>query len=198
MSDSTSELVDDLEDATNILVMERHSDEASHDVHETLLSTMTEGRNDVLVVTFSSPDSWLNAWAEHVSHDDSNLGLIWLTETEGREGTHGQAQVRSVDPRDLTGVGMAIQDFFDAVPSNSTAATVCFDSLTEILAYTSVSTLFRFVRVLTQQMNKADAVAHYHIDPVAHDQQSLARLTPPFDARIECGEDTPVSVTTRY
>ena len=94
---------------------------------------------------------------------------------------------------------MAVRDFFDGVTTSPRPAVACVDSVTELCEYNEVRTLFRFLRVVTQQVQSEGATAHFHVDPVAHDQQSLARLKPPFDAHVEIGaEEDNVSVSTPY
>lgn len=199
MSDAHSDIADELSAASNVLVLEDGSSSVQERVHETLLGGLSDEPTDVLAVTFSQPEPWLDAWADRLPTDDANLGLVQLTETGGWEGKRGSAHVRSVDPSDLTGLGMAVRDFFDGVVSSPRPSVACFDSVTGLCEYNEVRTLFRFLRVVTQQVQTAGATAHFHLDPVAHDQQSLARLKPPFDAHVEidAGEDS-VSVSTPY
>lgn len=199
MSDVHADLSAELSAASNVLVLEDGSSSVRERVHETLLGGLSDEPTDVLAVTFSRPEPWLDAWADRLPTDDANLGLVQLTETGGWEGKRGSAHVRSVDPSDLTGLGMAVRDFFDGVASSPRPPVACFDSVTGLSEYNEVRTLFRFLRVITQQVQTAGATAHFHVDPVAHDQQSLARLKPPFDAHLEIGpEDEHVSVSTPY
>ncbi|MCG1002996.1 MULTISPECIES: hypothetical protein [Halobacterium] len=188
MSEHALDIADDLDGVSNVLLMEDGSASANERVHEALLSGLDSEAADVLVVTFAGADTWLDAWEDSVSTESAHLGLVQLTENDVDEGRRGGAYVRSVDPTDLTGLGMAVRDFFDGVGSRSNPTVVCFDSVSELTAYHDVRTLFRFLRVVTQQINQADAVGHFHLNPVAHDDQSLARLTPPFDAAVEYSE----------
>jgi hypothetical protein len=199
MSEVHPEVGEAMEAASNVLVLEDGSSSVRERVHETLLGGLSDEPTDVLAVTFSQPEPWLDAWADRLPTDDANLGLVQLTETGGWEGKRGSAHVRNVNPRDLTGLGMAVRDFFDGVASSPRPTVVCFDSVTGLSEYNEVRTLFRFLRVVTQQVQTEGATAHFHVDPVAHDQQSLARLKPPFDAHVEvgAGEDS-VSVSTPY
>jgi len=187
MSDCHPDVGGLLGSASNVLVLEDGSSSTLERVHESLLGGLSEEPTDVLVVTFSRPEPWLDAWADRLPTDGANLGLVQLTETDSWEGRQGSAHVRSANPKDLTGLGMAIRDFFDGVASSPRPSVVCFDSLTGLSEYHEVRTLFRFLRVVTQQVQTEGATAHFHIDPVAHDPQSLARLKPPFDAHVEVG-----------
>lgn len=197
MSEAVSELRSELGDASNVLVLEDGSASAQQRVHEALLGCANEPR-DVLAVTFSQPEPWLDAWSDYLQTDGANLGLIQLTENDLPKGRRGGAYVRPMDPNDLTGLGMAIRDFFDGVESNPRPAAACFDSVTSLAAYHDVPTLFRFLRMVTHQVQAEDATAHFHVDPVAHDAEALAKLKPPFDAHVEVDSGGSVSVTTPY
>jgi len=199
VSDVHHHLSTELSSASNVLVLEDGSSSVRERVHEVLLGGLSEEPTDVLAVTFSRPEPWLDAWADRLPTDDANLGLVQLTETGGWEGRRGSAHVRTVDPSDLTGLGIAVRDFFDGVASSPRPTVACFDSVTGLCEYNEVRTLFRFLRVVTRQVQSEGATAHFHIDPVAHDPQSLARLKPPFDVHVEVGTgEEEVSVSTPY
>lgn len=62
---------------------------------------------------------------------------------------------------------------------------MCFHSITALLQYADLSCVFRFLHVLTRHVDTVDGVAHYHIDPTAHDAQTLATIETLFDTVIE-------------
>ncbi|GGL64608.1 hypothetical protein GCM10009039_23180 [Halocalculus aciditolerans] len=44
---------------------------------------------------------------------------------------------------------------------------------------------FQFLHVMTVKLSREGAVAHYHLDPDAHDKQTVGTLTQLFDAVLE-------------
>lgn len=88
-------------------------------------------------------------------------------------------------PGDLTGLGMRFSEEIGDVDDRSDHITVCFNDLTTLLQYTDLQTVFRFLHVITGQVRTADARAHYHLNPLAHDDQTLNTLLQLFDAAIE-------------
>lgn len=197
MSKTVSEAHGELAGVSNVLVLEADGSETPERVHGALFDDEHEPR-DVLAITFSQPDGWLDAWPDSLHADEANLGVIQLTEASPPEGVRGGAYVRPVDPNDLTGLGMAVRDFFDGVADSPRPAAVCFDSLTALLAHHDVPTVFRFLRLVTHQVDSEGATAHFHVDPAAHDAQALAKLKPSFDAHVEVDSGGGVSVTTPY
>ncbi|MBX0295873.1 DUF7504 family protein [Haloarcula nitratireducens] len=85
-------------------------------------------------------------------------------------------------PSDLTGLGITLSQSFSAHDD----VVVCFDSLTALLQYVDLPTVYEFLHAVTGQLDAADAGAHFHVDPTAHDRQTVDALASPFDAVVEC------------
>jgi hypothetical protein len=71
---------------------------------------------------------------------------------------------------------------------------VCFNSVTSLLQYADLQRAFRFLHVVTGRVKTVGGVGHYHLDPDAHDSQTLATLKGLFDAVVEVEEDGSLSV----
>mgnify|MGYP000591950780 CR=1 FL=1 len=100
------------------------------------------------------------------------------TETE----TADDVTVKSVStPDDLTGLGITLSQAL----STHEDAVVCFDSLTVLLQYVDTETAYEFLNALTGHLYAADARAHFHLDPAAHDTQTVDALASLFDAIVE-------------
>lgn len=74
--------------------------------------------------------------------------------------------------------------------------TICFDSITPLLQYVDSKQAYRFLHTLGGHIQSANAVAHYHMDPVAHDEQSVALVTSLVDAVVEIEESGDWTITT--
>jgi len=85
------------------------------------------------------------------------------------------------NPGDLTGLGVSIMDRFSDWESDDAAVSVCLHSITPLLQYNTLDEVFHFLRIVTDEVASAGAVAHYHLDPTAHDEQTRQRLLPLFD-----------------
>ena len=93
--------------------------------------------------------------------------------------------VRTVsNPGDLTGIGIAIAEFLDALPEDATPA-VCLDSLTTLLQYTGRTRVNRFLQVCTGRVRAADGTLHCHVDPDAHGDDTMATIEGLFDVVVD-------------
>jgi hypothetical protein len=120
------------------------------------------------------------------------LGVITVGDGPSPEVT--DAETRSVSSAsDLTGLGIEIDD---VIESWAAPVTVCFDSLTSMLQYVEFETAYEFLHATTGRFYAADARAHYHIDPAAHDQAHVAGITSLMDAVVTL-EDGEPAVRTR-
>lgn len=160
----------------------------------------------VLYVTLvQSPDRRLDAWRAHAGEPPSTVGFVTAGEPAtptrsavrgatgdaGRAGPPGVPVETVAEPADLTGLGIAVGKVLDRWDDGRRPA-VCLHSLTPLLQHADHERAFRFLHTLTGRLRRAGAAAHYHLDPGAHDRQTLHTLHPLFDAVVEAGEDRTV------
>ncbi len=84
-------------------------------------------------------------------------------------------------PDSLTEYGVALTRVFEDVDG---PVLVELDSLTALLQHTTLDAAFRFVHVLSGRVDREQAVLVATIDPGAHDEQTVATMTQPFDVAI--------------
>lgn len=188
-----------LGDASNILLLGSMLDARTRELHDALLSRLGAHRGDVLGVTFQSPTRWIRVWGDEPDAYAGEIGIISFSETPPHStGLPDGVSATTVNPTDLTGIGMKLTQYLTDW-GQTEATTVCFDSITELLQYTDLKSLFRFLRVVTRRIEYVGGVAHFHMDPSAHDRQTLATMSSLFDAVVEWrSEDDEISVSTRY
>jgi hypothetical protein len=63
--------------------------------------------------------------------------------------------------------------------------------------YVDVETAYEFLHAITGQLYAAAARAHFHIDPTAHDQQTVDSVASLFDAVVTLGDGEP-SIRKRH
>jgi hypothetical protein len=109
----------------------------------------------------------------------------------------GNMTVNTVSsPSDLTGLGMHISEQLSEWDGDGNRIVLDFDSLTTLLEYAPRESVFKFMHVLKGRVDSADAVAHYHMDPAAHEPQEISTFKSLMDAVIEV-EDGEWSVASR-
>lgn len=87
--------------------------------------------------------------------------------------------VTVTEPGDLTGIGIAVRDHVEP------GVRLCFDSVTAMLQYVELERAYTFLSSLLGGLWSAGARAHFHLDPAAHDDRTVAVVTSLFDARVD-------------
>lgn len=109
---------------------------------------------------------------------DSDAILVAPTEQE----SYGDALVYTVAaPDNLTEYGVALTEILE---DHDEPLYIRIDSLTALLQHVSLNDAFRFIHVLSSRVARENAVLEARIDPGAHDSQTLATMTQPFDVAI--------------
>jgi len=191
-----------LEGATNILFLGRLGNRDTEAGCMQLLGIENPQDTTVLSVTFTdTPGQRFEVWRTH--NGDPLPGRIAVVTTNdlapasAPDPEAATVDIRTVsDPGDLTGIGIEIGEHLDAWAETDTELVVCFHAVTTVLQYAGVQTAFRFFHVLTSQIRGTGAIAHYHLDPDAHDRQTLATLRSLFDAVVAVDDDGDLTVRT--
>ena len=183
----------DLEGASNVLVLTGSLDDTARESYYGTLLPEDPSSVDVLAVDYRrTPEQYLEEWRRYVDGRPRRCGIICVDDSirsSGDGGEVGPGAVACVEsPTDLTGLGIKVGNYLESHGGSDTLVT--FDSLTMLLQYVERERAFRFLHVLGDRVEEADAVAHYHTDPKAHDEQEIATLSSLFDAvaRFEDGE----------
>ena len=183
-----------LSERGNLLVLTSSFDSAGVEACGDLLTDGDTAETTIVAVTYRrSAREWIEQWYDHaeapparglvVGVGDGTAASLDDLDVPGRD--HWTAT--AVDNAgDLTGLGIAVSDLLDRT---SGPVRFCFDSLTALLQYNDLKPAFRFCHALRGRVEAADAVGHYHLDPAAHDEQTLATVMGLFDASIEPGDD---------
>lgn len=140
---------------------------------------------------FRSSAAALDVWDEHVGLEPASKTVIDVDAGARSAPTAGATADRTTvervaDPTDLLTIGRLLSRRLDR-PGESV---LCFRSLTDILQYVEEGVVFRFLDVLTDAVERSDAVAHYHVDPDAHEHETLRTFEVHFDAVIDPREDS--------
>ena len=196
-----------LDDATNVLVLSDGLDgDARASYYDTFLPAAPADLRVLAVEYTRGPDGWLGEWRRHVGNSPAETAIVSVNDgtrsaSAGVDPTVYQGDgtgcaVSVVEsPDDLTGLGITVgghlKRWEDAGPT-----LVTVDSLTVLLQYVDLKRAFRFLHVLVNRVKAAGAAGHYHMDPAAHDEQTVATLASVFDA-VARHEDGEWTFTTR-
>jgi hypothetical protein len=93
----------------------------------------------------------------------------------------GVETVKINNPNDITRLGIVVSGTINEWSDADGAISFCYDSINVLLNYRDVKRTFRFLHVLLRTLRRGDAVAHFHVDPLAGDPQEINTLKPLFD-----------------
>ena len=85
------------------------------------------------------------------------------------------------NPNDITRLGILVSGMLDDWADHDATTVVCYDSVNVLLEYKDVQNTFRFLHVFLGTLESADAIAHFHADPLASTPQKINTLKPLFD-----------------
>ena len=159
-----------------------------------LYSIMYNGaaRNDNAVITVTTRESATHIleWFKEnkLALPLSRIGIVdCVTKTLGGAAVENENIKIASSPVDLTGIGVKISQFFEEyfMKKNIRKTQLHINSLSTILMYSNIQTVFRFLHVFTGRIKAAGALGIYVIESGMHEEQSIATLKQLFDGMIE-------------
>lgn len=176
-----------LRTASTVLVFDSPFSQPDTSVCPSLCQCGTSETVNVLSVLLTeSPREYLWSWDRAVEERPDRLDIVQV-DPGSAPGTPADAAAvveRIGSPSDLTGLGVAITSWLSDQTDDAEIA-VCFDSVTSLLQYVDLDRVSRFLRELANQFDAVDATAHVHVDPKAHDRQTIGTLVSLFDDVLE-------------
>ncbi|MBX0324664.1 recombinase RecA [Halomicroarcula sp. F13] len=131
------------------------------------------------------------------SGDTPTLGVVdAVSETIGQSVAGDRDTKYTSSPRDTSGIGSKFSEFVESyyTARGIERTRVLVDSLTPLLVYSNLQSVFRFVHVFTSRVDNADAVGFYTVTATAHDDETIASLTQLFDGTVELHGDGTATV----
>jgi len=146
--------------------------------------------NAVITVTTRESANHILEWFKERNLDIpmSRIGIIdCVTKTLGGATTENENIKIASSPVDLTGIGVKISQFLEEffMKKNTQKIQLHINSLSTILMYSNIQTVFRFLHVFTGRIKAAGALGIYVIESGMHDEQAVATLKQLFDGMIE-------------
>lgn len=144
-----------------------------------------EGYSGIYITTRDLPDDVLKWFKDDI--DFKILDCVTKTMSEDLPDTEN---IKRVSVMDLTGITSNLNSFLEDVwRGGNKQVVVVFDSLSTLLMYSNLQTVFRFLHILVARIKSADAVALYIIEQGMHDEATTATLKQLFSGAIELKEE---------
>lgn len=207
-SNTYTKIHGELNEASNVLLL---APSMGNDADELCLNLFAEAdvsNTNAMMVTYTkTPDSCAQEWADYVGKRPANMKILSVGDTTRSAATQSVSNTAHTakpglvetiaNPGDLTGLGIKVSEQLELWKDTGNRSAICFHSLTPLLQYVDLQTAFKFLHVFTGRIANIDGVAHFHIDPDAHDTQTINTLKSLFDAIVEDKGDGDWSVTTK-
>ena len=151
------------------------------------------GEGAIMVTTKDSGDRLLSQFEEREQYDGRPVAVVdTVTRQQGVGDVHDSDRIKyTSSPVDMTGIGIKLSSFLEAFYSDRGIRKnrVMLHSLSTLLMYSDLQTVFRFLHVFTGRIQSVDGLGLYCIDSTAHDDQTMNTLKQLFDGIIETSED---------
>lgn len=190
--------IEDIGRGDSVLLLAPTFGAAEPDFCSTLLKNGGNEDRAVLFVTLTdNPTERIDFWEEHVGELPTLTRFVHTGELHNSAEAADPDAVRVVrNPSNLTQLGVEITEALGELKAVSDDIAICFRSLSALLQYASPNQAFQFMQVLTDHFKHAGAVGHVHMNPDAHDKQTVATFTQVFDVVVELEEDGSHTITS--
>lgn len=147
----------------------------------------------IVVTTKDSARRIIDEYAAQVGDvDEANFAIVdAVTQQQGGNVELDHDWVRyASSPVDMTGMGIRLsellEEFYEVRGLERNR--ILLYSLSTLLMYSDLQTVFRFLHVLTGRVGYVDGLGVYVIDSTAHDDRELSTLNQVFDAVVHVEE----------
>ncbi len=183
----------EIDPGTNVLIAGPPLTGKRRIAFDILASGANRGDGSIVVTTKDSADKVLESFDDHVGDGvDPDVGVVdCVTKQRGIGTIDDDPRIKyASSPVDMTGIGIKLseflQEFYEA--RGLTENRVLLHSVSTLLMYSDLQTVFRFLHVFTGRIQSADAMGVYVIDSTAHDDQTMNTLKQLFDGVLELEE----------
>ncbi|MEF8815127.1 MAG: ATPase domain-containing protein [Halovenus sp.] len=165
---------------------------------EALAQGADEGEGSVILTSRDSADRVLADFRSVLADPESaHIGIVdCVSQHQGQSTSDSDLVKYASSPKDMTGMGIKFSEFLEEFYGERglEQTRVAVDSLSPLLVYSDLQTVFRFMHVLTGRIEDAGAVGVHIVDSTAHDAETRNTLKQLFDGIVEVDEDRSVSM----
>ena len=183
----------EIEPGTNVLIAGPPLTGKRQLAFDILASGAARGDGSIVVTTKDSARKILEEFDEIRNEDGiQNVGIVdCVTKQRGIGTVENDPRIKyASSPVDMTGIGIKLSEFLQEFYEVRTLTEnrILLHSVSTLLMYSNLQTVFRFLHVFTGRVQSADALGIYVIDSTAHDDQTMNTLKQLFDGVIEIEE----------
>jgi len=193
------DLPDELSDAslpagTNLLIAGPPLTGKRDIAFEVLATGSRDGEGSIVVTTKDDAEKVLEEYAGYVEDvAEFDVGVVdCVTKQRGVGSVRDDPRVKyASSPVDMTGIGIKLSEFLEEFYEvrGHEQNRILLHSVSTLLMYSDLQTVFRFMHVFTGRVQSADGLGVYVIDSTAHDDQTMNTLKQLFDAVVEVTDE---------
>lgn len=153
-----------------------------------LTDRLLTGSGALLVSTNESADGVFTAVESRLGEIPDEFRLVDCISDQqgGGDGYHADQVEYVSSAADLTGIGIGVSEQLRRFVENDIEQVrMGFHSLSTLLMYVELETVFRFVHVLSGRVDGIDGLGVFAIDPTTHEESTVNTLKQLFDGMIE-------------
>ena len=177
-------------EGTSVLVSGDAS-QARERVYDAVAEGLADGEAAVFISTNESPRRILDALGDRIDIPAERFAIVDVS-GDGDDGEIDGVSVRAVgSPGDLTGMSLAFAKQLQLLEERgaATEARVVIDSVSTLLMYADVQTVFRFLHVFTSRLDSAGLFGIFTLQPGMHDEQETNTIRTLFDSEATIEEE---------
>ena len=145
----------------------------------------------IVVTTKDGADRVLRDYEKRTPYEGKPVAVVdCVTQQQGGETRESDRIKYASSPVDMTGIGIKLSEFLQAFGDRGIKQNrVMVHSLSTLLMYSDLQTVFRFLHVFTGRVQSVDGLGLFSIDSTAHDDQTMNTLKQLFDGIVTVPED---------
>ena len=161
---------------------------------DVLADSVDADNGAIVVTTKDSADRVLEDFASRTPYANRPVAVVdCVTQQQGVSDVREDSRIKyTSSPVDMTGIGIKLSEFLEAFHQDRGIERnrIMVHSLSTLLMYSDLQTVFRFLHVFTGRIQSVDGLGLFCIDSTAHDDQTMNTLKQLFDGIVELEEGT--------
>ena len=198
MYDLDADLETEVLAGTNILIKSSPLTGKKSLALDILAAGVEDGESAIIVTTKDSATRILRDFEKRTPYEGRPVAVVdCVTRQQGLDEARADNRVKyASSPTDMTGIGIKLSEFLQTFHRDQGIEKnrIMVHSLSTLLMYADLQTVFRFLHVFTGRIQSVDGLGVFCIDSTSHDNQTMNTLTQLFDGVIELSEDEPPAV----
>ncbi len=184
-----------VEPGSNLLLVGGSADSKNRVGQASIARGLQDGDGVIRVSTRYTVDDILDEYSD-LSYDTDKFGVVdSVSQSVGSDVEESEMVKHTSSPSDVTGIGIKISDLVERFQEREVENTRLYmDSISTLLMYSDLQTVFRFLHVLTGRVRSIGGFGLYTMDPDMHDDKEYSTLVQLFDGTVELRDEDGLQV----